>query len=462
MGSNKEYVTVKFNLGTLSIEGNESDLHSIRDKIVFDERTKNYRAKACDYAEIILSLRKNNISHDDKAKSFNPIDILLQSQIQPRNYQKEALAAWKKSNYRGVISLPTGSGKSFLAIMAVDYIKRPTLIIVPTIDLMHQWGNQIKEYFNTVPGYLGGGLKEIRDITVSTYDSAVIHMEFIGNKFGFLIYDECHHLPSPTNKLSASMSIAPYRMGLSATPETDYEYNRILYSLIGPIIFDISIKDLEGNVLAPYITEKLYIDLTDEEEKEYSINRKIYTDFIRANRIDFSRKNSWQQFIGLCMRQPNGKTAHKAYLRQKEISRSSQNKIRTVWSLIKEHSHERIIIFTADNNTAYKIGAAFFLPVLTHKTKPAERKEFLEKFRNGIYHILVTSKVLNEGIDVPEANVGIIVSGSGSIREHVQRLGRILRPSKNKEAMLYEIISRATGEENISTRRRQHIAYITT
>jgi superfamily II DNA or RNA helicase len=456
---NMENITINFNLGTLSIEGNEADLSTVMHKIIFDKRTKMYRAKACDYAEIILALRKNKIPHYDNAKNFNPIDISLQTNIKPRTYQTEALAAWKNANYRGIISLPTGSGKSFLALMAINYIKRPALIIVPTIDLMHQWANQVKEYFKIEPGYLGGGLKDVRDITVSTYDSAVIHMEFIGNKFGLLVYDECHHLPSPTNKLSASMSIAPYRIGLSATPETDDEYNNILYSLIGPIIFDISIKELKGSVLSPYLTKKIYVNLTEEEEKEYSINRRIYTDFIRSNRIDFSARNSWQKFIGLCARKPNGKPAYKAYLKQKEISRSCQNKISSIWELIKEHNNERIIIFTADNDTAYKIGCTFFLPVLTHKTKPNERKDFLEKFREGTYHILVTSKVLNEGIDVPEANVGIIVSGSGSIREHVQRLGRILRPSKNKEAILYEIISRATGEESVSIRRRQHIAY---
>ena len=454
-----EKLIIKFELGTLSIEGDASELHPVRQLIVFDKRTNIYRAKASDYAEIILTLRKNNISHTDLANELKPISISLATNFIPRPYQEEALTAWKLANYRGIISLPTGSGKSFLAMLAVNFINRTTLIIVPTIDLMHQWGNQIKEHFNTEPGFLGGGLKEIRDITISTYDSAVIHMEFIGNRFAFLIFDECHHLPSPTNKLSASMSIAPYRMGLSATPEAEEDSNEILFSAIGPIVYDVSIKELQGNVLASYLTKKIYIPLTEEEEKEYSFHRKIYTDFIRFNRINFSGKNSWQKFIGLCARSKNGKSAYKSYLKQKEISRSSKNKLKAVWKLIKKHNKERIIIFTADNDTAYKIGCTFFLPVLTHKTKPLERKDFLEKFRKGTYHILVTSKVLNEGIDVPEANIGIIVSGSGSIREHVQRLGRILRPSKNKEALLYEIISKSTGEENISFRRRQHIAY---
>lgn len=100
------------------------------------------------------------------------------------------------------------------------------------------------------------------------------------------------------------------------------------------------------------------------------------------------------------------------------------------------------------------------LPVLTHHTRAAERKDFLDLFRKGHYPVLVTSKVLNEGVDVPQASVGIVVSGSGSVREHVQRLGRILRQAPGKkEAVLYELISANTSEENISSRRREHSAY---
>jgi len=108
---------------------------------------------------------------------------------------------------------------------------------------------------------------------------------------------------------------------------------------------------------------------------------------------------------------------------------------------------------------AYRLGRRFLLPVLTHQTKVKERKAFLDAFRAGDYRILVTSKVLNEGVDVPEANVAIVVSGSGSIREHVQRLGRVLRARPGKRATLYELIARDTGEYYINERRRQHRAY---
>ena len=152
-------------------------------------------------------------------------------------------------------------------------------------------------------------------------------------------------------------------------------------------------------------------------------------------------------------------SAFKAYLAQKQLSFASTTKQEWVWKLIQRHSGDRILIFTQDNDTAYQLGTRFLLPVLTHQTKLKERNDFLNKFRDGTYSILVTSKVLNEGVDVPEANVGIIVSGSGSVREHVQRLGRILRKREGKQAVLYELISKQTGEHFVNKRRRQHHAY---
>src|SRR5205085_11770275 len=96
---------------------------------------------------------------------------------------------------------------------------------------------------------------------------------------------------------------------------------------------------------------------------------------------------------------------------------------------------------------------------ITHQTKARERKAILDGFQTGEYSIVVTSRVLNEGVDVPAANVGIVLSGSGTVREHVQRLGRLLRKHGEKQALLYEVVTRGTAEEITSDRRRQHHAY---
>jgi superfamily II DNA or RNA helicase len=255
------------------------------------------------------------------------------------------------------------------------------------------------------------------------------------------------------------MSIAPYRLGLTATPECNDDGDAVLAELVGPICFRRDIDELEGAILAPYETHRIELPLDDDEAEAYERNRKTYIDFVRANGVNFGNPRGWQQFTGLCARMPDGRAVFNAYLAQKRIAAASRGKFRMIWDLIQQHAGERTLIFTADNNTAYALGRQFLVPVITQHTKVVERKAFLDKFRAGDYPVLVSSKVLNEGIDVPEASVGIVVSGSGSIREHVQRLGRILRPVVGKQAQLYELVSEGTSEYHISDRRRQHRAY---
>ncbi len=101
----------------------------------------------------------------------------------------------------------------------------------------------------------------------------------------------------------------------------------------------------------------------------------------------------------------------------------------------------------------HRINKALLIPSITYETPPKEREYNLEAFRNGIFTRMVTSKVLDEGVDVPEANVGIILSGSGSVREYKQRLGRILRMKEGKEAVMYEIVTTGTSEVGTSIRR---------
>jgi len=93
---------------------------------------------------------------------------------------------------------------------------------------------------------------------------------------------------------------------------------------------------------------------------------------------------------------------------------------------------------------------------VTYQTPKQERREILENFRNGSYRVIVTSQVLDEGVDVPEASVGFIVSGTGSTREYVQRLGRLLRKVEGKQARLVEIVSKETVEARMSRKRHQN------
>ncbi len=118
-----------------------------------------------------------------------------------------------------MVVLPTGAGKTQVAVMAIDDERRSTLVVAPTLDLVRQWYDLLRATFGLEVGVVGGGEHEVQPLTVTTYDSAYIHMEHLGARFGLLVFDECHHLPSPTYALAARHAIAPYRLGLSATPE---------------------------------------------------------------------------------------------------------------------------------------------------------------------------------------------------------------------------------------------------
>ena len=95
-----------------------------------------------------------------------------------------------------------------------------------------------------------------------------------------------------------------------------------------------------------------------------------------------------------------------------------------------------------------------FIPTVSNNAE-----KLLDEFREGRLKVLVTSRVLNEGVDVPEASIGVVFSGTGAVREHVQRLGRILRNTPGKRATLYEMVSSDTNEQYVNERRRQHHAY---
>ena len=151
--------------------------------------------------------------------------------------------------------------------------------------------------------------------------------------------------------------------------------------------------------------------------------------------------------------------AIRAYREQKRVVQAASGKFRLLEELLARHANDRVLIFTADNATVYHIARTYLVPAMTNQTKPKERKAILQKFHAGEYGVVVTCQVLNEGVDVPAANVGIVLSGTGSTTENVQRLGRILRKYGEKQAVLYEVIARGTAEEFVSDRRRQHRAF---
>lgn len=450
---------LRFTDGTLTLEGLGEHAPLLDGLVVLDSRVGLHRAVARNYAEILRRLHAAKVTYDDQAKGYRELGLHEHGARAMRHYQTAALESWQQARRRGVVVLPTGAGKSYVALKAILACQRSTLILAPTIDLVHQWAADLGARLGVPIGQYGGGEKDLQDITVSTYDSAVLIMPWHGHRFGLLICDECHHLPAGVTSGAADACLAPFRLGLTATPERADGLEHRLTELLGPIVHRTHITELEGNFLAAYQVETIEAPLDDDEQQAYDTNRAEYIAFVRRAGINFSAPDGWARFIAAAGRDPEGRAVMRAYREQRRIMRSGRAKLRAVWELLRNHAGERCIIFTDDNDTAYAIGRAFILPVMTHHTKGPERKAMLARFRNGEWPVLVTSKVLNEGVDVPEAAIGIIVSGSGSVREHVQRLGRILRPQDGKVAVLYEILSAGTAEAYTSERRRRHIAF---
>ena len=234
---------LRFKSGTLLFDGAELP-GCLNSCFIYDPRTLEYRARGCDYRRIMELARANGVDLCDEASAFEPVKLNFVQPLIPRPHQDAAYAAWKRNKWRGIVALPTGGGKSFLAAMAIRKLQRSALILVPTIDLLLQWRSLLKKLFGVEIGMLGGGEKRVLPITVSTYDSAVIYMEELGGRFALLICDECHHLPGAVYRTAAEQSIAPYRLGLSATPELDPDPERLmrLYELLGEIIYRVEVS----------------------------------------------------------------------------------------------------------------------------------------------------------------------------------------------------------------------------
>lgn len=451
-------ILLTFVSGTIEIRGLEAENDLLPPSCVFDTRSACHRAPASAYADVVRCLHRAKQPYEDRARKYSELAEGARIHRAPRPYQTEALEAWKPRG-RGVVVLPTGAGKSHLAVMAIDAKRRSTLVIAPTLDLVRQWYDTLRTAFATDVGIIGGGDYSLAPLTVTTYDSAYIHMQNVGASFGLVIFDECHHLPGASYALSARLSLAPFRLGLTATPERADGRERDLDELIGPLVYRRDVTELAGEYLADYDTDTIIVELSSEERAEYESERSIYRDFVQKHGIRMSQPTGWTEFVMRSSGSVEGRRAMAAYRRQRELALNPAAKLECVDDLLHEHRADRTILFTQDNAMAYRVARRFLIPVITHQTKVKERSEILEGLSTGVYRSIVTSKVLNEGVDVPSARVAIVIAGSASVREHVQRLGRVLRKQGEKRAVLYELVSGGTGEEHISQRRREHQAY---
>lgn len=449
--------TLRFDRGTLLLEGFPDD--EVPVGFVRDERVGLWRAPAIAYHRIALDLHRRGIPYLDEARGYGgELARTHHGERTPRDYQLEAIAAWRQAGRRGTVLLPTGSGKSFVAELAIALCDRATLVVAPTLDLVGQWYDGLRRAFGDPVGIVGGGVHEVHDLTVTTYDSAYLHVERYGARFGLVVFDEVHHLPGRSFAQAAEGSLAPFRLGLTATLERDDGGHERVEELVGPVVYERGIRELSGDYLAPYRTEVLTIDLSAEERLAHDEAFATYRSFRESRGIGGGR-SGWNHFLREAARSADGRRAHKAWRRARQILQGNQAKLQRLEELLRHHQHDRVLVFTNDNATVYRLSRELLLPAITHQTDLKERSQLLKDFADGTLPVLVTSRVLNEGVDLPAADVAVVLSGTSTVREHVQRLGRILRPQEGKQAVLYELVVEGSAEERTSRRRREHDAY---
>ena len=448
------HAELRFDKGTLLLEHCAQLPTALNAYFTFDPRVNAYRAPAHYYADLIKPLRpwlrRNRAPHYGK---------LLQTpalQVQLYPHQKEALQYWHAAGRRGLVVLPTGAGKTLVGLFALSAARRDTLIVVPTLDLLHQWYALARAAFPDLElGLMGGGYHEICSLTIATYDSAARHIDRLGNRFGLLICDEAHHLPAEFYRCIAEFSLAPYRLGLSATPERGDNKHLDFPTLLGPVVYRKTPQELAGDVLAPFQVRTIPVELSPSERLDYERLLAERDNFLRENNIRLGSLEGWNRFVMRSAGTSAGRRAMLAHREARRIAHAAPAKLRALAAVLGSHRTEKTVIFTDDNATAYEVSQRFLIPCITHQTRVKERQAILEYFKSGDYTALVSSRVLNEGVDVPDAAIGVVMSGTGSNREFIQRLGRILRRSKDKQAILYEIVARDTREEHVLRRRRQ-------
>ena len=371
-----------------------------------------------------------------------------------RPYQEAALCAWELSSRRGLIILPTGAGKTRLAVAAMARTGLRSLCMVPTRALLEQWVGVVQESYQGRIGCYGDGERELQPVTVATFESAYRHMDRIGNHFDLLIVDETHHFGCGLRDEALEMTIAAARLGLTATPPRRGEAPERLRALIGPTVFELAVSDLAGSFLAPLETVTLALDLTRDERRDYDRWTELYREPFRRFRRAHPG-SSWESFIRMATRSDDGRRALAAWRRSRQLLAYPQAKREALRTLLSRHRAQRVLVFVADNETAYAVAREHLIMPFTCDIRRKERVDVLDRFRSGEIQALVSARVLNEGVDVPDAGIGIVVAGRLGEREHVQRVGRLLRPADGKRALVYEMVVRGTAEVCQAARRAE-------
>ena len=404
----------------------------------------------------------------------------MNREIKLYSWQKECRDIWVNNNTRGIIQVVTGAGKTIFALSCLEKLPRKTKIkiVVPTVALVKQWKATIKEYVkeNDIGQYYGNiknrSNHRFMIYVVNSARYAISNQVLKDMEDGydvFLIYDECHHYGSEENqKIFHFINSINFRkdkyhcLGLSATPEC-HNLENVLIPYIGPIIYNYNFSNaLEAQQISNYYLYQISTVFTNAEEYEYNnLTGKIviaknillnaYPELKSANKKDFLNNVSL-----LCQKDDELAMNYLSLLSKRDLLRIlANNRIKCTIDLIHEIEEEkRIIIFSERIEQAKELYDSLIKDYpnkvcLYHsKMDKNERKNVLDDFKNNQKTILISCKALDEGIDIPDIDIGIILSSTGVTRQRIQRLGRIIRKNNRKfYSVLYYIFIKGSNDK---------------
>jgi len=452
--------SLTFSGGTLALEGvgREARMRLFPSTPwIWDPRAEVWRCDAREYPAVRRRLDEAGVAVEDRVPQWHPIRWPRVKIHALRPEQEAAVAAWSET-LQGLIVMPTGTGKTEVALRIMADRAVATLVVAPVRDLMYQWHRRILEGLGYDAGIVGDNVFRVRPVSVTTYDSAYLHMDRLGDQFGLIVFDECHHLPGPVRRDAARMSAAPMRLGLTATPERSDHLHADLDWLIGPILYEMPLSAARGESLADYEVTRIPIHLSPEEQSRYD----RLSDEVRRYIIDRRKTEpefAWKDLCNEAGATPEARRAMKAYFAKKSIEDRAEEKLRVLEDLFRLHTGEPCLVFAGSNAMARDVSRRFLIPCLLNHCGKKERLEVLRGLEAGEYPALVANQVLDEGVDLPEVKVAVVLGGTASARQAKQRLGRVLRKSGNARAVLYEVVCADTTEEHRSRRRRKSDAY---
>lgn len=447
---------LSFDRGSLRLEAPATA--QVPPYFVWDDRVGAWRTPAINHFRVREDAAAYRLRIADDAERFFPPPALRPALPPLRPDQQAAIDAWERAGRRGVIVKPTGTGKTEIALSLIARHRTPALVVAPLRDLMYQWQRRIRKGLGFDAGVVGDGRHEVWPITVTTYDSAWIHMKAMGNRFRMIVYDEAHHLPGPAHHESALECLAPMRLGLSATPWRADGRDAMLAELIGPVVYEEDLARARGRTVADYAIVRVPIYLTEAEQAEFDELSRSIRRYVAA-RLREEGAFDWAEMAQRSRTDPEARDILRRWRRKLAIVNRSAEKLRVLEDVFRLHADEPCVVFTASSRMALDVSARFLIPAITAHSDKDERNRVLDAFAAGRIRALAACEVLNEGWDAPEVKIGVVLGGEKGVREAVQRLGRLLRRTGDRGARLYEVVLQETPDAARARRRGRTDAY---